>query len=80
MHTVDTDFKMSYDLRNDQEAEVTAKRNARIKRATHAHETPADDACPMFGSNGIKVMCLAGLALLGFGVGLQLGIDQYNKS
>lgn len=82
MHTVDPEFKMSYDIRNDQEANVVARRSSRQKRAVRADKPSADSAantCPMFGADGVKWMCLTGLAFVGFGVGLQLGIDQYKR-
>lgn len=77
MHTVDPEFKISYDLRNDQEANVVAKQHARTGR-----DAPAlvEATCPMFGSDGMKWVSLAALALLGLGVGARLGGDQYRRA
>lgn len=82
MHSVDPGFITAYDLRNDQEAHIMEKRNANYVNAARTDDRWAGtaDASPTGGSNGIRLMSLAGLALIGFGVGLQLGIDQYHKN
>lgn len=81
MHSVDPEFKMSYDIRNDQEASVR-----RHKRLTHAKDSGGESysegnekPCDLMGSSGMRWACLTGLALLGVGVGYQLGRDQYDK-
>lgn len=83
MRSVDPEFKIAYDLRNDQEANVIAKRTMDGKKRTAGagdRSVDKDNACPMFGADGVKWMCLAGLAILGLGVGVQLGVDQFGKS
>lgn len=69
---------MSYDLRNDQEASVVARRSARevLTAPPPGEEADDENACPILRSDAIRWMCLAGLAFLGLGVGLQLGMDQ----
>lgn len=81
MYSVDPEFKMSYDIRNDQEANVR-----RHKRVAHtrgdgdeSHSRGNEKPCDLMGSNGMRWACLTGLALLGLGVGYQLGHDQYDK-
>lgn len=75
---------MSYDLRNDQEASVMARRHTRdAHRSVQMSETSVDDAnasCPMFGPDGKRWMCLAGLGLIGLGVGFRLGKDQFTRN
>lgn len=80
---MDPEFKIAYDLRNDQEANVIARRTMGDKKRTAGTGDRSVDkrnACPIFATDGIKWMCLAGLAILGLGVGVQLGVDQFGKS
>lgn len=86
MHSVDPDFKMSYDIRNDQEAAVRRQRRdaptpqteQRAGQPTNAEEI-RDSKCDLNGFNGMRWACLTGLALLGVGVGYQLGQDQFGN-
>lgn len=80
MYAVDQDFKMSYDLRNDQEASARMKRHdtATTGKVTDDQTSRTND-CYGFGSSGMRWACMTGLALLGVSVGFRLGRDQYDR-
>lgn len=80
MYFVDPDFKMSYDLRNDQEANARSRMIRVDTQRTKDDDEASDHSkdCQLFGSSGMRWACMTGLALLGIGVGYSLGRDQYN--
>lgn len=78
MYGVDPEFKMSYDLRNDQEVNARLQRQTRNTRETFKRSSMQEkNACPIFSSQGLRWTTLVALALVGAGVGFQLGRDQY---
>lgn len=74
-NVVDPAFKMSYELRRDQEAAARYSRLTRDREYGGADDRDGDQQTPGHGS--ARLAFIVGLALLGLGTGFQLGRDQY---
>ena len=77
MYVVDPDFVMAYDSRNGQEMAARLRHQTGSTQNAMAplRETTGDCGEPQ--SKGVRFALMAVLAMLGVGVGFQLGRDQY---
>lgn len=83
MYDIDSEFKMSYDQRNDQEIAARSRRQAnnpygRENISYSRSNSMSEEDTSASESKGLRWAFMVGLAMLGIGTGYELGRDQYN--
>ncbi|KAG8314658.1 hypothetical protein J6590_087496 [Homalodisca vitripennis] len=71
-NAIDPDFKLSYDLSTDREAFARSKRAAIIRQRDRRDQ---EEGC----QSAVRWACMAGLALVGIGFGVQIFGEQYER-